>query len=184
VATPPPYSLRELQYQLHTTITEKPDVVAKKRQEAGCFVLISNRPATGRDSQTPEQLLLSYKGQHAIEHNFGFLKDPLIVNDLFLKKPERIESLGMILMMSLLIWNLMQRSMRLYVQNHNTSIEGWDGKQTTRPTAFMMTTKFFGVFVIAMAGKRLVKPAFSKVQLKYLDALGVDESIFTDPKPG
>jgi len=31
-------------------------------------------------------ILKIYKEQHGIEKNFGFLKDPLIVNDLFLKK--------------------------------------------------------------------------------------------------
>jgi transposase len=48
-------------------------------------------------------LLRTYKAQDGIERNFSFLKDPLIVNDLFLKKPERIEALGMILLLSLLI---------------------------------------------------------------------------------
>ena len=38
--------------------------------------------------------------------NFPFLKDPLIVNDTFLKKAERIEALGFILLLSLMIWNL------------------------------------------------------------------------------
>ena len=53
--------------------------------------------------------------QHGIERNFGFLKDPLIVNDLFLKKPERIEVLGLILLISLLIWNLMEHVVRGYL---------------------------------------------------------------------
>lgn len=36
--------------------------------------------------------------KNGIERNISFLKDPLIVNDLFLKKPERIEVLGAILL--------------------------------------------------------------------------------------
>jgi len=61
-------------------------------------------------------LLEAYKGQSGVENNFRFLKDPLIVNDLFLKKPERIEALGLIFLLSLLVWNLMERSMRKHVE--------------------------------------------------------------------
>ena len=65
----------------------------------------------------PAQGLLSlYKSQIGIEKNFSFLKDPAIVNSIFLKKAERIEALGMILLISLLIWRLMERSMRQYVE--------------------------------------------------------------------
>lgn len=38
-------------------------------------------------AHTPEDVLTAYKEQHGIEANFGFLKDDLIVNDLFLSMP-------------------------------------------------------------------------------------------------
>ena len=62
-----------------------------------------------KDKYPAAEILKIYKEQHGIEKNFGFLKDPLIVNDLFLKKPERIEALGFILVISLLIWRLVER---------------------------------------------------------------------------
>ena len=178
-----PRKIRERRFLITPKITDKKEAIQKKRQEAGCFVLLTNRPKTGDDGQSAQQLLETYKGQSGVEHNFGFLKDPLIVNDLFLKKPERIEALGMILLMSLLIWNLMQRSMRLYVKNNQTTLPGWDGKQTQRPTSFMMTTKFKGLHVIRNNQKRILKPNLNPVQIKYLDALGLDHTIFTDPTP-
>lgn len=49
-------------------------------------------------AHTPCEVLAAYKEQHGIERNFAFLKDPLIVNDLFLKRPDRIEALGFILL--------------------------------------------------------------------------------------
>lgn len=178
-----PRKIRERRFLITPTITQKQEAIERKRQEAGCFVLLTNRPKTGADGQSPKQLLETYKGQSGIEHNFGFLKDPLIVNDLFLKKPERIEALGMILLMSLLIWNLMQRSMRLHVNNNQSTLQGWDGKQTDRPTSFMMTTKFKGLHVIRHNQKRILKPNLNDVQLKYLEALGLDQTIFADPSP-
>ena len=92
-----PPKIRERRFLITTIISEKKEAIEKKRKEAGCFVLLRNRPSSGADEQSAQQLLETYKGQSGIEHNFGFLKDPLIVNDLFLKKPERIEALGMIL---------------------------------------------------------------------------------------
>ena len=172
------------QYVVTGEVVEDQEAAARKRAEAGCFVLLSNRPTSGCDGQTAAELLRSYKGQDGVEQNFRFLKDPLIVNDLFLKKPERVEVLGMVLLMCLLIWNLMQRTMRRHLaQRPGASLEGWDGKSTERPTSFMMTTKFAGVTVLSLAGERFVKPALSPVQRSYLRALGLSEEIFTDPRP-
>ena len=55
---------------------------------SGCFVLISNLPKTGQNAHEDCALLTAYKGQYGVEMNFRFLKDPLIVNDTFLKKAE------------------------------------------------------------------------------------------------
>ena len=45
-------------------------------------------------AQTGAELLQPYKEQHGIERNFSFRKNPLIANDLFLKKSKRIEMIG------------------------------------------------------------------------------------------
>lgn len=179
-----PRKIMKQHWQIKAAILEKLEAVAKKREEAGCFILLTNRPTQGEDAQSAEDLLRSYKAQDGIERNYSFLKDPLIVNDLFLKKPERIEALGMILLMCLLIWNLMQRSMHIYVEKTGTTLEGWKGKPTDRPTSFMMTTKFQGLQVVRVAHIRVLKTGLTQTQKKYLLALGVSEKVFTDPRPG
>lgn len=50
--------------------------------------------------------------KYGVESDFAFLKYPLIVNGIFLKKPSRIDALGMVLNIALVIWRLMERSMR------------------------------------------------------------------------
>ena len=130
-----------------------------------------------------KQVLVTYKQQCAVEMNFTFLKDPLIVNDLFLKKPKRIESLGLILLLSLLVWRLMERNMRQYVRENKTTLPGWDGKRTEKPTSFMMSTKVTGVQVLKLPDgtRHLLKP-LTEVQLEYLHALGVSQDVFTNPQ--
>ena len=103
-------------------------------------------------SGTGAALLELYKNQSGIEQNFGFLKDPVIVNSIFLKKPTRIEVLGLVLLIALLIWRLMERSMRRYLDETKSKITGWKNRPTNRPTSFMMTTKFLSI-LIAKAGK-------------------------------
>ncbi|MFO7861344.1 MAG: IS1634 family transposase, partial [Desulfosalsimonas sp.] len=110
---------RGYQYHLETKISQDPDAIAPLRLEAGCFVLITNLAEESELGQwSAKRLLQLYKNQHGIEQNFGFLKDPVIVNSIFLKSPQRIEVLGLVLLIALLIWRLMERSMRQYIGKH------------------------------------------------------------------
>ena len=61
-----------------------------------------------------------------MEQNFAFLKDPVIVNSLFLKKPERIEALGLVLLLALLLWRLVERTLRVHVETTGNPLMGWD----------------------------------------------------------
>jgi len=164
-----------VRYILKCNIIVDDKLVEDLKEEAGCFVLISNISASQR---TAGDILKIYKEQHGIEKNFGFLKDPLIVNDLFLKKTERIEALGFILVMSLLIWRLAERCIRKYIKEEGITITGWDKKQTDRPTTFMMSTKFCSVHILRKGGMRWLAREISDVQREYLDALGLGEEIF------
>ncbi len=152
------------------------------RLGAGCFVLLSNVPQSFQKRQwTDSDLLVEYKEQEGIEQNFGFLKDPLIVNSIFLKKNERIEVLGLVLLISLLIWRLMEHTMREYIQEKECTITGWDKRQTTRPTAFMMTTKFTNILVLTIGRQRKLARPLREEQKEFLAALKVSVDFFTVP---
>ena len=145
--------------------------IARQREEAGCFVLLSNVPDQGPHARTGLDLLHAYKDQHAIERSFSFLKDPLIVNDLFLKKPGRIEALGAILLISLLVWNLIEHCLRQHLEQTGATLPGWDRKETLRPTTFMMTTKFAGLQIVRIGQRYRLAQPLRDVQAAYLRAL-------------
>ncbi|NBK25456.1 MAG: IS1634 family transposase, partial [Spirochaetia bacterium] len=88
-------------YDLAWEVLIREDRLQLLREQAGCFVLLSNVPASGENSLDAKALLRTYKGQYGVESDFAFLKDPLVVNDLFLKTPSRIDALGMILVIAL-----------------------------------------------------------------------------------
>jgi hypothetical protein len=118
---------------------------------------------------------------HGTEQNYGFLKDPVIVNRLFVKKPERLEALGLVFFLALLLWRLMERAMRTYGDTTSPPLPGWDKQVTARPTAFMMVTKFAGVIVVKCGHDRHLARPLSAVQQHYWAALDVPATCCTRP---
>ncbi len=72
------------EYGFEVEIVEDSEALAKRRLMAGCFVLLSNVPGEDQEGYSAEKILRTYKEQHSIEKNFGFLKDDQIVNAVFL----------------------------------------------------------------------------------------------------
>jgi transposase len=169
-------------YCVKAEISEMKSYLDTKREEAGCFVLLTNVPTEGCELALDSKALLeAYKDQSGIERNFSFLKDPLIVNDIFLKNPKRIEVLGMILILSLMVWNIIEHTLRKYTRQTGYSLPGWDKKATYMPTSFMMSTKFSGIQTVTHAGNRAVAEKRNPTQSLYLSALGLNWDVFSDP---
>jgi len=179
----------KVRYILKGEVVSRSDEIKRIREASGCFVLLTNTPTTGEMAHSPQDVLTAYKEQHGIERNFGFLKDPLFVNDMFVKRPDRIEVLGFILLTSLLVWNLMEHVMRLegvvikggfttppeYLKRTDSSVPGWDHKATQTPTSFMMTTKFKGVLVVEVDGEWRFTVPLTSEQRQYVQALRLTE---------
>ena len=179
-----PRTVKAMRYRLRTTIRPQTERIVRMEEEAGCFVLLTNVPTTGDLAHSARDILTVYKDQHGTEQNYGFLKDPVIVNSLFLKKPERIEALGLVLLLALLFWRVMERAMRMHVDTTSTPLMGWDKQATERPTSFMMVTKFVGVIVLKLGNHRQLARPLSVVQQQYLMALDVSATCFTACQSG
>jgi transposase len=171
-------------YHLRLRVGPKAEAIRRAEKETGCFVLLSNTPVDGPGGMSSRELLAAYKDQHYIERNFGFLKDPVIVNSLFLKTPRRIEALGLILVLSLLVWRLIERTMRAGLKEKGGTVTGLDKRQTTRPTSYMMTIAFMSVMVVSTIGGRFLAKPLTPVQEAYLRILRVSPKVFTDPAEG
>ncbi|MDM8554302.1 hypothetical protein QUF75_06190 [Desulfococcaceae bacterium HSG7] len=75
------------EYKVSATVELDPDKIQKPRTDAGCFVLIANLSGEEEMQTWPAaELPRLYKDQDGIEKNFSFLKEPAIVNSIFLKK--------------------------------------------------------------------------------------------------
>ena len=62
------------------------------------------------DQLSCDEMIAKYKKQQSSERGFAFLKDPLFFTDsVFLKSPERIEALALVMGLCLLVYTLGQR---------------------------------------------------------------------------
>jgi transposase len=72
------------------------------------------------------------KAQQSTERGFRFLKDPLFfTSSVFLKTPQRVTALAMLMGLCLLVYNLGQRALRQALDSAKQTI----GNQVGKPTA-------------------------------------------------
>jgi transposase len=173
-----------VRYGLQVTLHARSDVIARKTQETGCFVLLTPVPTAGEMAHRAGAVLRAYKEQHGIEQNCGFLKDPLMVHSLLLKKPERLEALGLVLWLALLLGRLRESTLRGHVETTETPLTGWDKKATQQPTACMLMTKLAAVMVLKGGPQRQLARPRATVQQQYLRARGVPATYCTVPQSG
>jgi transposase len=166
-------------YGLQATRHERVEVIARKEQELGCVVRLTHGPTQGEMAHSASEVLQAYKAQHGVEQHGAFLQDPVLVNSLFLKKPERIEALGVVLVLALRLWRLVARALRVHGETTGRPLTGWDKTATQKPTACMMMTKFAGVIVWKVGTQRQLARPLSALQQQYLVAWGLEPACCT-----
>jgi hypothetical protein len=57
-------------------------------------------------------------------------------------------------LLTLLLWRLVKRALRVHVETTGSTLTGWDKKETQKPTAFTMMTKFAAVIVVKVGSHR------------------------------
>ncbi len=91
-------------YQITTFLELNHQKINELKKRAGRFVLATNR--LNKSQFSSDDILTKYKEQQAPERSFGFLKDPLFFADsVFLKSPERIETMAMLMGLCLLVYS-------------------------------------------------------------------------------
>ena len=149
--TPP----SRLTYHPHASLTLNSSVVTQQQRRAGRFVLATN--VLESEQLGEQQALQEYKGQQGNERGFRFLKDPLFfASSVFLKSPERIMALGMIMGLCLLVYNLGQRQLRQALQQTNQTMPNQLGKGTQRPTLRWVFQCFVAVHYVVLNGVQQV----------------------------
>ena len=94
----------------------------------------------------PQELFAGYKGQAQAERGFRFLKDPqFLASSRYLKKPERIMALLMVMTVCLLVYAALESRIRQALKEHEATFPDQKGKRIQNPTARWVFHYFVGI---------------------------------------
>jgi transposase len=143
--------------------------VEKEKQainRKGKFVLATNELSQKHLSSLC--ILTNYKDQQSVERGFRFLKDPYFMADhFFLKKPERIEALMVVMCLSLLVYNFAQYKVRQTLAIQKETLPNQKNKQINNPTMRWIFQMMEGVGVVEIYDP---KKNFRKLMVTNLDS--------------
>jgi len=130
---PGPNTPHTMTYRVYGRIERDEEAIEKRVQQKSCYVLATTIPVGELSS---EEVVAAYKGQNSsVERGFRFLKDPVFfTSSLFVKKPERIEGLLMMMTLALLVFSVAQRRLRAHLQAENETLPNQIKKETNKPT--------------------------------------------------
>jgi len=117
-----------------------------------CFILATNE--LDETKLSPQEVLNGYKGQTQAERGFRFLKDPrFLASSLYLKKPERIMALLMIMTVCLLVYAALEYRIRQALKDQNATFPNQKGQPVQNPTARWVFHYFVGIHVLLIPGQ-------------------------------
>ena len=119
--------------------------VRKQKAESmlGIFILATNDLTEYLDMQN---MLDHYKSQQKVEGGFRFLKSPdFLVSSLFLKKPERIEALLMVMTCCLMVYAALEHLIRKRLIETGSYFPDMKKKLYQKPTARWVFYNFQGI---------------------------------------
>ncbi len=130
---PGPDTKFSMVYQVNGILTENQAAIVEREQQGSCYVIGTTVPM---EELSDQQVVEAYKGQNSsVERGFRFLKDPLFfTSSLFIKKPERIMGLLMVMTLALLVYSIAQRNLRLYLQRTKETLPNQIKKEVSTPT--------------------------------------------------
>ena len=147
-----------------------PDRQARVDQHS-CFILATNELDEGQLSA--QAVLDGYKGQAQAERGFRFLKDPqFLASSLYLKKPERIMALLMVMTVCLLVYAALEYRIRTALKEHAATFPDQKGKRIQNPTARWVFHYFVGIHVLYIPGQGLMMLNLTDEHQRLLQLLG------------
>ncbi len=166
-ATPPAQVVYQIEGALASSRADREARVSPQ----SCFLLATNE--LDEACLSPQDLLAAYKGQGQAERGFRFLKDPqFLAASLFLKKPERIMALLMVMTVCLLVYAALEYRIRRALKAHGATFPNQKGKPVQNPTARWVFHYFVGIHLLYPPGAWPVVLNLTEVHQQLLQLLG------------
>jgi transposase len=139
----------QVEWQILTTLAVDAAAVAQEARSKAAFLVATNvlDPAPLSDYE----LIRTYKEQHSVERGFSFLKDPLfLASSVFVKKPERIVALSLVMVLCLLVYRLAEHRLREQLAATGQTVPTQLKQPTDRPTRRWIFQCFEGVSLVVV----------------------------------
>lgn len=138
------------------------ELIQYEKRYLGRFIIGSNDM-----DLDAEEMLNKYKDQSKVEKGFRFIKDKsLRVSEVYLKKPERIEALSMIMVLTLMVYSVAEWKLREKLKETGESIPSQVKKPTQKPTL-----KWVFMLMKGIAEVHINTKSKTKVQIINLDEI-------------
>lgn len=167
-------------YAIELTIDEPTAAqIIEWRQREATFVLITTESLDRWDDR---DILMEYKGQINVEMRFRFLKDPMFVDAIYLKTPKRVQAIGYVILLSVMIAALLERRIRETLRKQKETITAPGKRILPRPTARVLIDMLNTIQVVYLTyddrTERHVPDNTDRDTLRLLKLAGYDESIY------
>ena len=119
-----------VRYVVDAKAVRDEEITLNEKECQGRFIIASNDL-----NLDAENMLEHYKNQSQVEKGFRFIKDKSFrVSEVYLKKPQRIEALSMIMVLTLMIYSVAEWKLRERLKETGETIPDQVKKQTQKPT--------------------------------------------------
>jgi len=127
----------------------------KRIQRKSCYILATNQIDS---EQLPDaEMMALYKSQQKVERGFRFMKDPLFMaSSLFLKSPQRMMVLMMIMTLCLLLYAALEYRIRQSLQQAKKTFPNQKGHGISDPTARWVFQFFKGIHVLRLPDSQAI----------------------------
>lgn len=136
----------ENEYKIEGSLCSPINQYSKEKESKGFFILATN---DCENELSMQAMLDHYKSQQTVEKGFRFLKSPdFLTSSLYLKKPERIEALLMVMTCCLMIYAAMEHLIRRELEAKNLFFPDMKKKPGQKPTARWVFFCFQGIHLL------------------------------------
>jgi len=165
----------ETVFKIAADVQRDSAAITTYKQRESCYVLVTS--LEDEQEWPDERVLEEYKQQITVEQCFPVVKDPKSVGAIYLKNQQRIEALGYVLIMALLVYSLIERRARLALVDADEPMELSGGPSTYRPTGRRVLQRFENMLVSRVDGERVL-PENVDVPSRVLELLDLSVEIY------
>jgi transposase len=141
------------EWQIQAALTVNEEEVTRAVRRKASFLVATN--VLNPDDLSDQELIQTYKDQHSVERGFAFLKDPLfLASSVFVKKPQRIVALALVMVLCLLVYRLAEYRLRTQLATTGQTVPNQLSKPTDRPTMRWMFQCFEGISLVAFSASQ------------------------------